>query len=270
VSEGPRALKGIKDVFYETRVAMGREYTVRRFAEEVLGKTIDPVMLGYIEKGKRFPSEALVRRVAAVRKQDAHELLAILWRDRTVHAFKRELDRMLSAPRTVAGIEDGELAVAMSQAMAGLPDEGAWITLAEWREKIREPVNKHRPRSTRASDALVKKVEEAFETRGLAEVKGSKVRKRGRHYVATGAEERRALALEFVALFAKTLIDKLALVQQDPPTYLRNHFLHISPDRLVEFQQRLDDMLRGIAQEFAADPSPDTRFLNVLTSTTTV
>jgi hypothetical protein len=270
VSEGPRALKGIKDVFYETRVAMGREYTVRRFAEEVLGKTIDPVMLGYIEKGKRFPSEALVRRVAAVRKQDAHELLAVLWRDRTVHAFKRELDRMLNAPRTVAGIEDGELAVAMSQAMAGLPDEGAWITLAEWREKIREPVNKHRPRSTRASDALVKKVEEAFQTRGLAEVKGGKVRKRGRHYVATGAEERRALALEFVALFAKTLIDKLALVQQDPPTYLRNHFLHISPDRLVEFQERLDESLRSIAQEFAEDPSPATRFLNVLASTTTV
>lgn len=270
MSEPAPALKGIKDVFYETRVAMGREYTVRRFAEEVLGKTIDPVMLGYIEKGKRFPSEALVRRVAALRKQDAHELLSVLWRDRTVHAFKRELDRMLAAPRGVAGIEDGELAVAMSQAIAGLPDDGTWISIAAWRDKIREPVNKHRPRSTRASDALVAKVEEALKSRGLVEVKGARVRKRERHYVATGAEERRALALEFVALFAKTLIDKLALVQQDPPTYLRNHFLHVPPERLVEFQQRLDTVLRELAQEFAEDPSPTTRFLNVLTSTTTV
>jgi hypothetical protein len=270
VSEPTPALKGIKDVFYETRVAMGRDYTVRRFAEEVLGKTIDPVMLGYIEKGKRFPSEALVRRVAALRKQDAHELLAILWRDRTIYAFKRELDRMLAAPRTVAGIDDGELAVAVSQGIAGLPDDGSWVTLAEWREKISAPVNKHRPRSTRASEALVRKVEETLKKRGLAEVKGSKVRKRARHYVATGAEERRALALEFFALFAKTMIDKLALVQQEPPTYLRNHFLHISPDRLVEFQDRLDELLRELAQEFAEDPSARTRFLNVLASTTTV
>ncbi len=50
--------KGIKDIFYETRVLMGRSYTLRRFAEEVLGGSVDPVMLGYIEKGTRFPNEA--------------------------------------------------------------------------------------------------------------------------------------------------------------------------------------------------------------------
>ena len=58
------APKGIKDLFYETRVLSGREYTVTRFAKEVLGGAVDPVMLGYIEKGKRFPNEALVRRLA--------------------------------------------------------------------------------------------------------------------------------------------------------------------------------------------------------------
>ena len=47
--------KGIKDIFYETRVLMGRDYTLRRFATEVLGGSVDPVMLGYIEKGTRFP-----------------------------------------------------------------------------------------------------------------------------------------------------------------------------------------------------------------------
>ena len=91
-------LRSIKDVFYETRVLMGREYTVRRFATEVLGNSLDPVMLGYVEKGKRFPSEALVRRLAAIRKEDPHPLLALLWRDRMVYAFGKELRRVLQAP----------------------------------------------------------------------------------------------------------------------------------------------------------------------------
>ena len=65
-----RSLKGIKDLFYETRVLMGREYTVRRFAAEVLEGTVEPVTLAAIEKGSRFPTEALVRRLAAARKQE--------------------------------------------------------------------------------------------------------------------------------------------------------------------------------------------------------
>ena len=68
----PPTRKGIKDVFYETRVLTGRDYTLRRFATDVLGNSVDPVMLGYIEKAKRFPSEGLVRRLAAVRQQDPH------------------------------------------------------------------------------------------------------------------------------------------------------------------------------------------------------
>ena len=111
--------KSIKDVFYETRVLMGREYTVRRFAAEVLGGTIDPVMLGYIEKGKRFPSEALVRRQAAIRKEDPHPLLALLWRDRILHAFGKELRRVLHAPRGVAGVEDAVVAVLVRRFLEG-------------------------------------------------------------------------------------------------------------------------------------------------------
>jgi len=270
VSDGARAPRGIKDVFRETRVAMGRGYTVRRFAEEVLGDTIDPVMLGYIEKGKRFPSEALVRRLAAVRRQDAHELLAILWRDRTIHAFARELDRLLKAPRSVEGIEDGELAVLVSQAIAALPDDGSWIPLAEWRRKIRAPVNKRKPERTPVSAALARRVEQTVEERGLVEREAGKVRKRGRHYVATGSEERRALALEFVGIFAKTLIDKLALTDPQPGQYLRNHFLHVSPERLPELVDRLDRALRELAEEFAEEPSPSTLFFNMLVATTAV
>jgi hypothetical protein len=58
VSAGP-ARKRIKDVFYATRVSIGRDFTLRRFATKVLGGSVDPVMLGYIEKGKRIPGEAL-------------------------------------------------------------------------------------------------------------------------------------------------------------------------------------------------------------------
>src|SRR3972149_416777 len=85
--------RSIGHLFYETRALRGREYTLKRFAAEVLGGSVDPVMLGYIEKGKRFPSEALVRRLAAVRQQDAHELLALLPPDRLLCAFGRELRR---------------------------------------------------------------------------------------------------------------------------------------------------------------------------------
>ena len=91
----PRSVapKAIKDYFYETRVLMGRDFTVKRFAAETLEGAVDPVMLGYIEKGKRFPNEALVRRLAAVRREPAAALLAVLYRDRILHAFGRELRR---------------------------------------------------------------------------------------------------------------------------------------------------------------------------------
>ncbi|HEY5648145.1 MAG TPA: hypothetical protein VIU33_01495, partial [Nitrospiria bacterium] len=92
--------KGIKDLFYETRVLMGRGYTLRRFADEVLGGSVEPVMLSYIEKGKRFPTEALVRKLAEVRGQDSRELLILLWQSRILHSFSRELRRALNGPKT--------------------------------------------------------------------------------------------------------------------------------------------------------------------------
>jgi hypothetical protein len=265
-SGSPR--KSIKDVFYETRVLMGRDFTVRRFATEVLGGTIDPVMLGYIEKGKRFPSEALVRRLAAIRKEDPHQLLALLWRDRILYAFSKELRRVLHAPRGMTGIEDADLAVLMSHAIAALPDDGSWIPAARWREQFRA---KPRRRTERApvSDALAKQVEETLRTRELIEVRAGKVRRRGRHFVPQDTQERQALALEFCALFAKGLLDKLALADVDTGTYLRNHYLNIDPARLVEFQKRLNDAVRGLAEEYAADATAETRFLNILVTSTT-
>lgn len=264
----PSPRKGIKDVFYETRVLMGREYTVRRFAREVLGGTVDPVMLGYIEKGKRFPSEALVRRLAAIRKQDAHELLALLWRDRILYAFGRELRKVLQAPRAVAGVEDADLAVVVSQAIAALPDDASWIPLRTWRAQFRR-APRRRVGAIAVSDALAKQVEETLRARRLIEVRAGKVRRKARHFVAGDTAERQALALEFCALFAKGLLDKLALPDVDTGTYLRNHYLNIDPERLPEFQEKLDAAVRRLAEEFAADVSSRTRFLNVLVTSTT-
>jgi hypothetical protein len=259
--------KGIKDVFYETRVLSGREYTLRRFAEERLGKGVDPVMLGYIEKGKRFPSEALVRRLAAIRKQDAHELLALLWRDRILYAFGRELQRVLHAPRALAGVDDAALAVLVSQAIAALPDDASWITLATWRKAFRR-IQGRRTADANVSEALTQQVETTLIERDLVEKRAGKVRRRGRHFVPQNTAERRALALEYCALFAKGLIDKLALPDVDTGTYLRNHFLNIEAERLPEFQQRLEAAMRGLAEEFAADASERTRFLNILITAT--
>jgi hypothetical protein len=261
------ARKGIKNVFYETRVLMGRDYTLRRFAAEVLGGTVDPVMLGYIEKGKRFPSEALVRRLAAVRKQDPQELLALLWRDRILYAFAKELRRVLHAPQAVRGVEDADLAVVMSQAIAALPDDGSWIPVARWRRAFRQGTDR-RVRTAAVSDALAQQVEAALREREVAEVRGGKVRRRARHFIAQGTPERQALALEFCALFAKGLLDKLALPEADTGTYLRNHYLNIAPDRLPEFHRRLEAAVRALAEEFAADATAQTRFLNVLVTAT--
>jgi hypothetical protein len=263
----PPARRGIKDVFYETRVLTGRDYTVRRFASDVLGNSVDPVMLGYIEKGKRFPSEALVRRLAAVRQQDAHELLALLWRDRIIYAFAKELKRVLHAPRAVAGLDDVDLAVLVSQAIAALPDDASWISVATWRKAFRT-VQGRRTADGKVPDALAKRVEHTLIERELVEVKGTKVRRRGRHFVPQNTEERRALALEFCALFAKGLLDKLALPDADTGTYLRNHYLNIDPARLPEFHKRLEAAVRALAEEFAGDPTRDSRFLNVLITAT--
>ena len=259
--------KGINDVFYETRVLMGRDYTVRRFAAEVLGNSVSPLLLGYIEKGKRLPNEGLVRRLAAVRKQDPQALLALLWRDRMLHAFGRELRRVLRAPQNIGSIDNAELAVLVSQAIAALPDDGSWIPVARWRRAFRT-VSQARRNAAPASASLVAQVEAALKQRQLVEVRAGKVRRRGHHFVAETAAERRALALEFCALFVKAMLDKLALAHVDTGTYLRNHYLYVDPEQVAEVQKRLDAAVTQIADEFARAPSAERRFLNILIAST--
>ena len=261
------ARNGIKDIFYETRVLTGRDYTLRRFASEILGGSVEPMMLGCIEKGTRFPSEALVRRLAVIRKQDPHELLVVLWRDRLIHAFGKELRRVLRAPRGAEGIEDADLAVLVSQAIAALPDEGAWMPTDEWRQRFRL-IRHRRGKAVKVADSVALQVEQALKERDLIELRAGRVRRRGYHFVAQSTEERQSLALEFCALFAKGLLDKLVLSEAETGTYLRNHYLHIDSARLVEFQARLDEALTKLADEFAVDASSRSRFLNVLVTAT--
>lgn len=260
----PARFQTIGDLFYRTRVLLGRQYTLRLFAEEQLGGTVDPVMLGYIEKGKRLPSEALVRRLAAVRGEDPRPLLAILWRDRMVRALARELRRALDAPAEVGGVSDAELAVLVSQAIAALPDDGSWLARRSWRRRVAGGTGRRPAGAATVTAERWRAVEQILQKHGLIEVEGDRVRRRGRHYVPTSGEERWALAMELSALFAKGLLDKVATEPPAAETYLRNHYLHISPERIPELQRRLEEVLRSLAEEFAEDPSPQTRFFNML------
>ena len=61
---------------------------------------------------------------------------------------------------------------------------------------------------------------------------------------------------------------RLALPEADTGTYLRNHYLNIDADRLPEFHRRLEEAVRGLAEEFATDASEQTKFLNVLLTAT--
>lgn len=263
----PPARKGIKDVFYETRLSMGRGYSVRRFAEEVLGGTVEPITLGCIEKGTRFSTEALVRRLAAVRKEDPQVLLAMLWRDRMLYGFGRELRRVLQAPRGLGGIEDADLAVLVSHAIAALPPDDEWMSLAAWRKSVRA-VPQRPGQTVAASRAQLARVEKMLRERKLVEVRAGKIRSARSHYVAQSADERWSLSIEFCALFVKGLLDKLALPEVQTGTYLRNHYLHVEPDKVEVFQQQLDASVTALVNQFAADALPRNPFLNVLITST--
>lgn len=259
--------KGIKDVFYETRVLMGRGQTVRRFAQEVFGGSVEPVTLAAIEKGTRFPTEALVRRLATLRKEDPNVLLALLWRDRMLYGFGRELRRVLQAPRGLGGIEDADLAVLVSQAIAALPPDDEWMSVAAWRKSIRAVPQRPGRASSASSDQLTH-VEKMLRERKLVDVRGGKIRSARSHYVAEGGDERLSLCVEFCALFVKGLLDKLALADVYTGTYLRKHYLHVQPDQLDEFQKQLDAAVTALVNKFAADASPRNPLLNVLITST--
>lgn len=266
--ERPRdRLPTIGDLFYETRVLKGRDYSLRRFADEVLGGRVEPVMLSYIEKGERFPNEDLVRHLAAARREKPQALLAVLWRDRLLYAIARELDRAFDAEPAVGETEDGELAVRLSRAMAILPDDGTSVAYRTWRRGFRRERKKRR-RTAAQENELDEAVERTLLEHGLIEIDDSRVRRRGRHYQAETTAERRAVAQQFAQLFAKGLLDRVALPDEETGTYLRNHYLNVERARIPEFHAALEEALREITERFAADPSESTEFMNVLATAT--
>jgi hypothetical protein len=260
-------LRTIGGIFYETRVLQGRRWSMRRFTQEALDGLIEPVMLSYIEKGERFPNEDLVRHLAAVRRENPKLLLAVLWRDRILHAVGRELDRAFQAEPAVAGIEDGALAVRLSRAMAALPDDGGWIAYERWRREFCRD-GKRRRRAASEEAALDARVERTLRRHGLVEIRSGRVRRKGHHLQAKGSEERRAVARQFAGLFAKGLLDRVALADTDTGTYLRNHYANVERVRIPEFHEALDTALRTLTERFAATPSRDTEFMNVLATAT--
>jgi hypothetical protein len=160
-----------------------------------------------------------------------------------------------------------KLAVLVSQAIAALPDDGTAISTTAWRKAFRR-VPGRRAERVPVSDEMAARVEKTLTERELVEVRSGKARRLQRHFRPESTEEKQALAMEFCALFAKGLLDKLVLLEQDTGTYLRNHFLNIEPERMQEFSKRLDEALRRLAEEFAADPSARTQLLNVLVTAT--
>lgn len=264
MTEKPSSFKGIKDIFYETRVLMGRGYTLRRFAKEVLGDTVDPVMLSYIEKGKRFPNEPLVRKLAQIRGQDPIELLVLLWQGRILHAFARELRRVMKGQTEDSKklFADAELAFLVTRAIAALPDNERWITIARWKRGLTKAV---RELGKKTPSGITKTVIGLLKDQGLVEIRGNRVRRRGSHYVPGSPGEKQSLALEFCGIFTKGLLDKM--VRQEVETYLRNHYLKIPEKNIMEFHRRLNKIVHQLVEEFASEES-EGKFLNVLITST--
>lgn len=246
---------------------MGRDVTLQNFAREVLESEVEAVMLGYIEKGERLPSESLVRRLADVREEDPAELLALLSRDRMLRALGKELKKFLSIPRTDPGIDDAQLALEVSQAITALPDDESWVPIEQWRTAIQEAAPK-RSRRDKLDDGRIARIITALEEQKLIETKGKRIRRRGHHYEPQQNEERLALATEYSVLFLKGLVDRLAFPKEERGTYLRNHYLHIPPEKIPALQKDLDHALRELAKKYGTARSKETEFLNILTTAT--
>ena len=265
----PRSVHlGICHVFYETRVLMGRDMTLQRFAREVLGGEIEAVMLGYIEKGERIPRETLVRRLAEVRQEPPEPLLALLARDRMLRAVGKELRKLLATGGSGPEVGGAALALHLSRAITLLPEDGGWTPRGEWRSGLGEfdLADFGRPSSTQDRIDLL---ERTLVEQKLVELDGERVRCIGHHYQPEELEARISLASEYTVLFLKGLVDRLAF-PEETGTYMRNHYLHIDPARMPEFQADLDRVLRELARRYGEDASGETEFLNILTTATSV
>ncbi|MBN4050024.1 hypothetical protein JYT17_00220 [Nitrospira defluvii] len=257
--------KGIKDIFYQTRVLMGREYTLKRFASEVLEDRVEPVMLSYIEKGKRFPTEALVRRLAEVREERPETLLVFLWRDRMLHAFSRELHKAIKGEdqEMITGLQQADVAGLISRAIAALPDDGTWIPLARWQADLNRSILSL---GAKRPSGLLTTVMDILKSQGLIEQLEDQVRRLAGHYIAERPDEKHALAIEFCGIFTKGLLGKVVLKEQE--SYLRNHYLQIPEDQIATFYQELNRVVSHLTTEFASEEGEAGKFINVLITST--
>ena len=156
----------------------------------------------------------------------------------------------------------------VSQAIAALPEGGSWIPVARWRKAFRA-TSRGRRAVARAAPPVVADVETALKQRQLVELRGGKVNAAAAITSSPrGAIERRAMGLEFCALFIKALLDKLALAEVDTGTHLRNHYRYVDPEELPEIQRA---PRRGGGQDrrrVRARSGPQRKFLNMLITST--
>lgn len=256
----------IGELFYRTRVLRGREWTLRRFAAE-LG--IDHVLLSFIEKGQRFPSEPLVRKLASLRGEDPCEVLAILHRDRIVRALSREIRRAIdsrgdanSLPSFDSTDQNVSVSGLMGRALSALPDSGEPVAASGWRRAVRAAL---RAEGAKGLKAEVDTAVALLERKGLVRCDGDSVRKTMAHVHAAEAHERVDLAIELARVFAKSLTDEV--VRDAGPTYLQNHFLNLPAARRDEFFRELDASIRAVVTRFASE-EPGTEFLQILVAAT--
>lgn len=222
-------------------------------------------MLSYIEKGKRFPTETLVKQLAAVRGEAPEALLVLLWKDRILYVFSRELRKAIVGKKgeETQDIDDSAKAFLIGRAIAALPDDGTWKASTKWRKDLKKVISNLRKEPV---ENLLEIVVKILKKQHLIEERAEQVRRLGRHYVPDNPDEKQALALEFCTIFTKTLLEKV--VRKDQKTYLRNHYLQIPEEKIETFHKQLDQMVKDMAETFATEEGEAGPFLNVLITST--
>ena len=156
----------------------------------------------------------------------------------------------------------------VSQAIAALPDDGSWIPARALAARSFAPAP--RPRAKKRGDQRSRsrrRWRTTLRERELIEMRGGKVRRRGRHFVAQSTEERQALGARVLRAVCQGPARQAGAARPRHRDVSAQPLLEHRPGALPEFHKRLDELAR-LAEEFAADAAATTRFLNVLVTAT--
>ena len=267
VSTQPLRSKRIRDLFYETRTRLGKRCTLKVCAQEVFQGMVEAAMLGHIETGKRYPSQALVRRLAEIRKEDPKPLLALLFQERMVDAFGTELSRILQDDDEGWSRVDAsqELSAGiLEHALTLLPDDGAWEDKKAWRDRISALASQEL-----AGQDVTDLVDEAvtlLNKEEIVEMKGKKVRLKNPQYVVTLPELRRRYAIRYCQVFSKALVERLFF--HDDRAFAANFHFQLLDERFNDFKKDLRAALKQVVDTYDGGESGTGVFRNVVVCST--